>query len=83
MAITGDILERILRATVLKNVLMEISKYRSIKFSHFFLNCEILESDISPPQMTKKKKRKKKNRNSTYNQLENKTVYHIGLLNLS
>ena len=46
-----------------------------------FWNCEILESDISPSQMTEKKK-KKKNWSSTSNQRENKTVHHIGLLNL-
>ena len=47
-----------------------------------FWNCEILESDISPSQMTEKKKKKKKKWNSTSNQRENKTVHHIGLLNL-
>ena len=47
-----------------------------------FCSCEILESDISPSQMTEKKKKKKKNWSSTSNQRENKTVHHIGLLNL-
>ena len=47
-----------------------------------FWNCEILESDISPSQMTEKKKKKKKKWSSTSIQRENNTVHHIGLLNL-
>ena len=47
-----------------------------------FWNCEIFESDISPPQMTENKQ-KKKLWNSTSNKGQNKTVHQIRLINLS
>ena len=60
MAIKGDILERILVAIVLNNIPMEISWFfyvYLINVGHIW-NCEIFESDISPPQMTENKTKK-------------------------
>ena len=44
-----------------------------------FWNCEILESDISPPQKTEKQKYFE---TATSTRWENKTVHQIGILNL-
>ena len=48
-----------------------------------FWNCEIFESDISPPQMTENKTEKKLLWKSTSNRGQNKMVHQIGLIDLS